>query len=160
MLGDLEPTFSLKAMAETFDSSSSSQTRSWARGFAQRLTRFPACVFLEGPLGAGKTLFTKGLVEGLLGEEASRKVKSPSFVLLQEYRGSKEPLVVHADFYRLDSWENAMMEILDYLSVPCVLIVEWPKESQKFFLPHLRQAYNIHIHMMGPDKRRFVIEEP
>lgn len=139
---------------------SSSQTLSLARDFAKRLTRLPACVFLEGPLGAGKTLFTKGLVAGLLGEEAASRVKSPSFVLIHEYLGPKGPLVVHVDFYRLDSWENAMMEILDYLSLPCVLVIEWPKKSQEFFLPHLKQAYNIDIHILGPGTRRVVIEEP
>jgi tRNA threonylcarbamoyladenosine biosynthesis protein TsaE len=58
-------------------------------------------VALVGSLGAGKTLLTKGLARGL-GVEDDREVTSPSFVLVNEYRG-RIP-VYHLDLYRLDSY--------------------------------------------------------
>jgi tRNA threonylcarbamoyladenosine biosynthesis protein TsaE len=116
-------------------------------------------VLLDGPLGAGKTLFTRGLVSGLLGAKAASQVKSPSFVLINEYRGSKGPLVAHIDFYRLTGWKELLDEALDYLSAPCLIVIEWPKLCQSFFVPHVRQAYNISIEIAGPSERLVTVEE-
>lgn len=146
-------------MAEHFALLSSAETLAFAKVFARRLERFPACVFLEGSLGAGKTLFTKGLVSGLLGPKAASQVKSPSFVLINEYKGKEGPLVAHIDFYRLNGWKELLDEVLDYLSAPCLIVIEWPKSSQSFFIPHVRQAYNISIEITGPSERLVTVEE-
>ena len=146
-------------IAERFALHSSVETLAFAKVFARRLERFPACVFLEGPLGAGKTLFTKGLVSGVLGVKAASQVKSPSFVLINEYKGKEGPLVAHIDLYRLNGWKELLDEVLDYLSAPCLIVIEWPKSSQGFFVPHVRQAYNISIEITGPNERLFTVEE-
>ncbi len=146
-------------IAEHFALVSSAETLAFAKLFARRLERFPACVFLEGPLGAGKTLFTRGLVSGLLGVKAASQVKSPSFVLINEYKGKEGPLVAHIDFYRLNGWEELVDELLDYLSTPCLIVIEWPKLCQSFFVPHVRQAYNISIKITGPSERLITVEE-
>ncbi len=80
-------------------------------------------VALCGDLGAGKTHFTKGVVQGLGGDAA--EVCSPTFTLVHEYRGGRVP-VFHFDLYRLESerelsgvgWE-------DYLDEDGVMLVEW-----------------------------------
>jgi len=78
-------------------------------------------VELAGGLGAGKTLFTGGLCEGLGVEEA---VVSPSFVLVRQYRTGFIP-VVHVDVYRLGSLhEFDDLDVLE-LAADGVLVIEW-----------------------------------
>lgn len=55
-----------------------------------------AILLLEGPLGAGKTCFTRGLARGL---EATTRVKSPTFALAQSHPGRRT--LHHLDLYRL-----------------------------------------------------------
>lgn len=57
----------------------------------------PAVILLEGPLGAGKTTFARGLLQGLGVFEG---VKSPSFDLVHRHQGREGP-VLHVDLYRL-----------------------------------------------------------
>jgi tRNA threonylcarbamoyladenosine biosynthesis protein TsaE len=78
-------------------------------------------VVLDGGLGAGKTLFTRGLATGLGVEEP---VVSPSFVLVREYRSGFMP-VVHVDVYRLGSInEFDDLDVLE-LAKEGVLVIEW-----------------------------------
>jgi tRNA threonylcarbamoyladenosine biosynthesis protein TsaE len=83
-------------------------------------------VALVGPLGAGKTVFVKGLAEGL-GVDP-RLVASPTFVIAHEYpagRAGGRPLA-HVDLYRVAS--EAELEsagFLDLLHAGAVLAVEW-----------------------------------
>lgn len=92
-------------------------------------------VVLAGGLGAGKTLFTKGLATGLGVEE---QVVSPSFVLVREYRSGFMP-VIHADVYRLGSInEFDDLDVLE-LSKDGVLVIEWGGAVESALpLDHLR----------------------
>ncbi|MCP3984255.1 MAG: tRNA (adenosine(37)-N6)-threonylcarbamoyltransferase complex ATPase subunit type 1 TsaE [bacterium] len=81
-------------------------------------------VSLNGPLGAGKTLFAKALAEGL-GIEPSR-VSSPSFVIANEYEPTSELRLVHADWYRVESEDELSAAGLhDWLAPGVGLVVEW-----------------------------------
>ncbi len=77
---------------------------------------------LIGDLGAGKTQLTKGILQGL---DYTKPVTSPTFTIVQEYRGGTLD-VVHFDLYRLSSAQD-LLEIgwEDYLDQPQVLVVEW-----------------------------------
>lgn len=76
---------------------------------------------LEGPLGAGKTNFVKGLAKGL---GFSGEVTSPSFPLVHEYEGNGL-FLAHFDFFRLDREEDVhALGFSDYFGQG-VLVVEW-----------------------------------
>ena len=77
---------------------SESETATVGRDLARALTP-GSVVLLFGDLGAGKTAFVRGLAEGL--GVVPEEVSSPTFTLMQEYRGGRVPLV-HVDLYRLD----------------------------------------------------------
>ena len=81
-----------------------------------------AKVLLEGPLGAGKTTFVKGVV---LGRGIATDVTSPTFTLIHEYRGAAET-VHHVDLYRIDD-PAELLEIgfLDLWDGPETVLVEW-----------------------------------
>ena len=107
-------------------------------------------VLLFGDLGAGKTAFVRGLAEGL-GTDAS-EVTSPTFTLVQEYRGGRLPLI-HVDLYRL----NDPLEIdelgLDELAADAVLAVEW---AEKLPRPPAG-AIEVHIEHGPGDNRTITI---
>ncbi len=78
-------------------------------------------VILTGPLGAGKTTFTRGVGEGL---HAIGNVSSPTFVIARTHKreGSEVPLV-HVDAYRLASVHE--FDDLDIDIEGSIVLVEW-----------------------------------
>lgn len=106
--------------ASTVHTSSEAETE--AAGAALAATLAPGdVVLLDGPLGAGKTAFVRGLARGLGATPAD--VSSPTFTLLQEYGGAIA--LFHADLYRLTPPEVDDLGLLE-LSAEGILAVEWP----------------------------------
>ena len=87
----------------------------------------PVCFALQGPLGAGKTTFVRGLVRGL-GCDA--RVKSPTFALAHSYPSS--PVVHHLDLYRLEGEDAAIALGLDELlhDDDAYACVEWAELAE------------------------------
>jgi len=83
----------------------------------------PGSVFaLIGELGAGKTRFAKGLAAGV---GYTGEVTSPTFALVQEYRGGRLP-VFHFDFYRVEAADELLsLGWDDYLDARGVCVIEW-----------------------------------
>jgi tRNA threonylcarbamoyladenosine biosynthesis protein TsaE len=104
---------------------SAEETRRLGEAAAARL-RSGACVALVGPLGAGKTEWVRGACRGLGVDEA---VLSPTFVLLEEFRG-RFP-VAHIDLYRLDhESEIEALGVFDMLGGDTVILAEWADRSE------------------------------
>ncbi len=88
-------------------------------------------VAFEGDLGAGKTTITRGICLGL---GLPDNVTSPTFSLVNEYRGDKISLA-HFDMYRIQSPEDLLLTgFYDYIEEGCVAAVEW-SENIKNALP-------------------------
>lgn len=80
-------------------------------------------VLLDGPLGAGKTFFTRALFRRL-GVPPSVTVASPTFALVHEYRG--EFRLLHADLYRLEPTQDiADLGLADARDEGAVVVAEW-----------------------------------
>ncbi|MGI4743938.1 MAG: tRNA (adenosine(37)-N6)-threonylcarbamoyltransferase complex ATPase subunit type 1 TsaE [Janthinobacterium lividum] len=81
-------------------------------------------VAFEGEMGAGKTTLIRALC-AVLG--VADEVSSPTFALVNEYRGAHGQPVYHFDFYRIDSEaEAARLGIAEYFDSGYLCLVEWP----------------------------------
>ncbi|BAS28669.1 tRNA (adenosine(37)-N6)-threonylcarbamoyltransferase complex ATPase subunit type 1 TsaE [Limnochorda pilosa] len=110
-------------------------------------------LLLEGELGAGKTLLTKGLAAGL-GIDPDR-VTSPSFTLVQVHRG-RIPLY-HVDLYRLeDAAEIEALGLEELLEGDGVAAVEWASRLPGSLRPE--GALWVWIEAGGEDRRRFRLQ--
>ena len=87
-------------------------------------------VLLEGEFGAGKTTFTQGIARGL-GLD-SHYVNSPTFTLINEYKGGRLRLY-HVDLYRLEDDEQvSTLGLDDYFDGRGVTVVEWPRVAARW----------------------------
>ena len=111
-------------MTGTYTTHSESETTAVGRDLGVTLDA-ESVVLLYGDLGAGKTAFVRGLAEGLGVSPAD--VTSPTFTLIQEYRGGRVPLL-HVDLYRLDDRREVDDLGLDELGTGAVLAIEWAEK--------------------------------
>ena len=80
-----------------------------------------------GGLGMGKTTFTSGLCEGM---GINAEVQSPTFALVNEYRGDKRTLY-HFDMYRIEGWEDLFScGFFDYKESGGVIAAEWSENIE------------------------------
>jgi tRNA threonylcarbamoyladenosine biosynthesis protein TsaE len=129
---------------------SEGETIEMARRLGSALT-VGSTILLRGELGAGKTAFVRGLAEGL--GLATDEVSSPTFTLIQEYRGTL-PLF-HVDLYRISSAEADDLG-LDELNEQGVVAIEWAEKLAR--APE--GAVEVRIEDLGGDTRRVSIVTP
>jgi len=104
---------------------------------------------LHGELGAGKTVFVRGLAQAL--GIAERKVRSPTFTLINEYHGGRLPLY-HIDLYRMAPSALDRLALREYLFGDGVCVIEWFERFGED-LPHLSVA----ITFVGEEEREIVV---
>jgi len=102
------------------ESRSPHETKSWGRRLASLLEGGEIIGFI-GDLGAGKTVFIKGLATGLQLREED--VLSPTFTMIQEHRGRLT--LHHIDLYRLETADLDDLGLREYLFSEGVAAVEW-----------------------------------
>ena len=110
-------------------------------------------LLLYGDLGAGKTAFVRGLAEGL--GIPRDEVSSPTFTLIQEYRGGRLPLF-HVDLYRIDDPREFDELGLDEIAEDGVLAIEWADK-----LPAVpAHPIRVTIAHAGESQREIRVEPP
>jgi tRNA threonylcarbamoyladenosine biosynthesis protein TsaE len=110
-------------------------------------------VALYGELGAGKTCFVQGLVRGL---EVVGHATSPTFVMINEYRGRLP--VHHVDAYRAASLTELVdLGLLDLLGGDGVTLVEWADKAEPL-LPE--RTVRVRIEGVGDEPRLVTIARP
>jgi tRNA threonylcarbamoyladenosine biosynthesis protein TsaE len=110
-------------------------------------------IALTGELGCGKTLLTRGICTGL--DVPLRQVNSPTFVLVNEYRGRLP--VFHMDLYRLSGIDDGFeIGIMDYFSRAAagVMIIEWAEKMSSLLPPHILR---VEFDIISIRKRRIVL---
>ena len=135
-----------------YETSSEQETAALAAGFA-RQCRAGDLFLLTGPLGAGKSVFSRAFIRALCGNET--EVPSPTFTLVQNYECVKG-LIWHYDLYRLEDpeeifelgWEEAMVD--------GITLVEWPQKLGPY-TP--MSATRITIEALDGDKRKITVHD-
>ena len=132
-----------------FHTKSPAESRAIAETFASSL-RGGEVIALQGDIGVGKTVFTKGLAAGL---GITSNVTSPTFNIVRQYNG-RLPLY-HFDVYRITD-PDEMLEIgfEEYLYSGAVVVIEWP-ELISDLIP--QDAITITIEREEEDGRRISI---
>jgi len=111
--------------------------------------------YLEGELGAGKTLFAKGLARHY-GVDPS-VVVSPTFSLVNRYGGGRR-VVYHLDLYRIEN-ERELRElgIEELEEEGAVLVVEWAEKMGSY---RRTDAISVRIEVTNEEERRITIGAP
>lgn len=106
-------------------------------------------ICLDGELGSGKTVFTKGIAQALGIQE---NITSPTFTIIKEYTTGEMPLY-HMDVYRLDG-NTEGIGIEEYYDKKGIVIIEWAK-TIKNILPEER--IEIKFKIIDENKRLLII---
>lgn len=111
--------------------------------------KFPNMIIcLDGDLGSGKTLFTKGIASALGIKD---NITSPTFTIIKEYEG--ELPLYHMDVYRLDGNTDGV-GIEEYFTKGGVVVIEWANTIRDI-LPEER--LEIKFKTLGENKRMLII---
>ncbi|HNX25472.1 MAG TPA: tRNA (adenosine(37)-N6)-threonylcarbamoyltransferase complex ATPase subunit type 1 TsaE [Spirochaetota bacterium] len=137
-------------MNKTFISNSAEDTFSFAREFIKKISG-KTVIALRGDLGSGKTIFTKGIADGLGIKE---DITSPTFSLMETYEADI-PLH-HFDLYRIENInEFANLRFEEYWESEGISVIEWPEKAEGL-LPEKR--IDITIEYIDENRRKINVE--
>ena len=123
----------------------------FGQSLAKKLTE-NNILFIDGPLGAGKTTLVKGIAKGL---SINEPITSPTFALSHHYLSGQRGLI-HLDLYRLENplaaYDLFLQEEENAISIGALLIVEWScRLSDK-----ITKAFHIEIKYMPESGRKII----
>ena len=99
-----------------------------AKAFLEEIGEHTLVAFYA-PMGAGKTTFTTAVCKALGVEEDA--ISSPTFAIVNEYRGREGRPIFHFDFFRIDNPAEALdIGLYDYLDSGCLCLMEWPENIE------------------------------
>lgn len=136
-----------------FITRSAEETFELAYGIGEAINE-PAVFLLQGDLGAGKTVFAKGIGAGLDIDPA--EVNSPTFTIVNQHDGRMR--MYHLDLYRVEGGAGEVFELgLDDMlnETNVVVMIEWPERLGGLSIPH---AYQINISDLGGNDRKIEIK--
>lgn len=154
-IGSRNQSETVKALMTRTETNSESETLEFGRKLGKSL-KAGDVVCISGQLGAGKTVFCRGVAEGLGVDPES--ISSPSFSIVNEYHGKCE--ILHVDFYRLSGAEEVeRIGWSDYLERDAILLIEWP-EIAETALPAKRTTVTIERDdTLGSESSRIICVE-
>jgi tRNA threonylcarbamoyladenosine biosynthesis protein TsaE len=122
------------------------ETEALGRQLGERLDR-GSIWLLTGEMGAGKTVFARGICRGL---GVVDPVRSPSFTLVTEHRRGRIP-IIHADLYRLET-AAAIADLGwdDLTADGAILLVEWGERARSLVGP---DRFEVELKHLGGDRR-------
>lgn len=138
---------------ETFITYDAAETEELGRRVAEKIKSADGNFFIAmyGDLGAGKTVFVRGLASVL---SPSSRVKSPTYTIVNEYRKGEKPLF-HFDLYRIgDTSELDGFGFDEYLANGNC-IAEWSENLGEMTPP---DAVKVTIEKLDGESRRITIE--
>lgn len=131
-----------------FISRSATQTEAFAADFAATLQNGDV-VLLSGDLGAGKTVFTKGIARAM---GITDEVVSPTYAYLNVYGR-----LYHYDCYRLSSGEDAeALGLTDYFGGDNVCVIEWAENISDVLPEH---CIKVSIERLADNTRKITVNE-
>ncbi len=117
-----------------------------AKAFLQAIGNHSLVAFYA-PMGAGKTTFTTAVCKELGVEEDA--ISSPTFAIVNEYRGRGGRPIFHFDFYRIEKEAEALdIGLYDYLDSGELCLMEWP-ENIEALLPEETLKVSIRVQADG-----------
>lgn len=131
-----------------FISESAKDTLEFAKKYAAGL-KGGDVVLLNGEMGAGKTVFAKGVALGLGIED---EVLSPTYAYMNDYDGR----LYHFDCYRLSNGGQAeALGLCDYFYADGICLIEWAENIASVLPEKVRR---VNIIKLGKDRRRIEYE--
>ena len=107
----------------------------------KELAKVPAIVFVEGPVGAGKTTFCQHFI----GDDFAT---SPTYNVISEYKQ-----ILHADFYRLEKQEEVLqLELPIYIEDKQWVFIEWGEKFARRVLRDLPETWTAYVLDVGVGK--------
>lgn len=112
--------------------------------------KFPNMIIcLDGELGSGKTVFTKGIAQAL---GITDNITSPTYNIIKEYESGEMPLY-HMDVYRLDGNADGI-GLEEYFNKNGIVVIEWA-DSIRDYLP--KERLSIRIKVVDENKRIIIL---